>query len=61
MDAKPGKCFVNFDIHKFYQSINFGQLNSAISFAKKFTKISEDDIKIIKHTCNSVLTYNGNL
>ena len=28
---------------------------------KKFTEISEDDIKIIKHTFHSVLTYNGKL
>jgi len=59
IDNKRGKCFVNFDIQKFYLIIKIGHLNSAISFAQKFTKISEDDIKVIKHTCNSVLTYNG--
>ena len=33
-------------------------LNSALSFARKFATINDDDIRIIKHTCNSVLTYN---
>ena len=61
MDDKPVKCFVNFDILKFYPSINIGYLNNAIYFAKKLTKISEDYMKIIKHTCNSVLTYNRKL
>ena len=61
MGDKPGKCFVNFDIQKFYPTINIGHLKNAICFSEQITKISEDDIKIIKHTCNLVLTYNGKL
>ena len=32
---------------------------NAIEFARKFTEISEEDVKIITHICNSVLTYDG--
>ena len=59
INEKSKKCFVNFDIQKFYPSIKLTHLINAIEFARKFTEISEEDVKIITHTCNTVLTYDG--
>ena len=51
--------FVNFDIEKFYPSIKSNHLKSVIEFARRFTSISDEEVNIIDHTCNSILTYNG--
>ena len=61
IDEKLSKCFVNFDIQKFYLSIKLIQLKNAKEFARKFTDTSEEDTNIIIYTCNSVLTYNGKI
>ena len=59
--TKSTKCFVNFDIQKFYPSVKLKHFKNAIEFARNFTDISEDKINIINYTFNSVLTYNGKI
>ena len=58
VENKTRKCFINFDIVNFYPSINENHLTSAINFAKKYTTIEDRDIKLIKHTCKTILTFN---
>ena len=60
-DNKKDKCFINFDIKNYYPSINEKHLKNAIDFAKKYIKINDEDIKIIKHTCKSILSYDNNI
>ena len=55
---KSKKCFINFDIVNFYPSITENHLTNAINFAKKYTIIEDRDIKLIKHTCKTILTFN---
>ena len=59
IENKPNMYFVNFDIEKFYPSIKSNHLKSVIEFARRFTSISDEEVNIIDHTCNSILTYNG--
>ena len=46
---------MKFDIVEFYPSISEKLLKSALVFANKCTKISEQEIKIIINACKSVL------
>ena len=47
--------FASFDINSFYPSITKSLLSKAISFAKNFTTISDNDIDIIMHCRKSLL------
>ena len=57
---KAGKCFLKFDIVNFYQSIKDEQLSNALSFARNYIKISDDDEYIIRHSCKTLLFDNDN-
>ena len=54
---KAKKCFISFDIVNFYPSITEQHLIDAIKFANKYTTIEDRDIKLIKHTCKTILTF----
>ena len=56
---KNTKCFVNFDIVSFYPSIKEEHLIKAINFARTYTNIEDKYVNLIKHTCNTILTYNN--
>ena len=45
----------------FYPSIKQQHLNKAIQFAKNYTDIKDEDIRLIKHTCKTILTYDNNI
>ena len=47
--------FASFDIDSFYPSITESLLSKAISFAKNYTTISDEDIDIIMHCRKSLL------
>ena len=57
---KTDKCFINFDIKNYYPSITENHLENAINFAKTYVSINDEDIKMIKHTCKSILSYDNN-
>ena len=57
IECKTNKCFITFDIEKFYPSIKREHLVKAIKFARIYTTITENDMKIIEHTCISILTH----
>ena len=59
--SRANKCFVNFDILNFYSSTKHDHLKEAIKFANKYTNIREEDIKLIEHTCQIILTYDNNI
>ena len=48
--------FVQFDVVDFYPSITEALLDKALAFAALHTEISDDEISIIKHAKNSLLT-----
>ena len=52
---KHRKSFISFDIVDFYPSISEQLLDRSIAWAKQFTKITENDITVIKHTRKSLL------
>ena len=52
---KHRKSFISFDIIDFYPSISEDLLDKAITWAKRFTNISDNDITIIKHARKSLL------
>ena len=58
---KNTKCFVNFDIVSFYPSIKEEHLIKAVNFARTYTNITDNDINLIKHTCDTILTYNNKI
>ena len=47
--------FLQFDIASFYPSITIELLQKAISFAKQFTQITDDDVNIILHARKTFL------
>ena len=50
------KCkFIKFDVVNFYPSISENLLNKSLTFAKSLVKISDRDINIIRHSCQSLL------
>ena len=51
-------CFIQLDIVEFYPSITESILDTAISFAKQHTDISNENLRIIKH-CHKSLLYNN--
>ena len=59
IDNIKNKCFVNFDIINFYPSISHEHLSEAITFAKNFTEIKNEDIQLIEHTCKTIVTYDN--
>ena len=61
IENKPGKCFVSFDIVEFYPSITKAHLLSALSFAKNFLDITDNDMHIIMHSCKSLLFNDNNV
>ena len=50
-----------FDIVDFYPSINVNLLAQALSYAKKFVDISDEDIEVIMHARKSLLFENNNV
>ena len=48
-----------FDIKEFYPSISESLLKNALTFAKKYTQIKNDDFKIIQHARKSLLYCKG--
>ena len=56
MNCKTEKCFIK----NYYLSITEKHLENAVNFAKTYISISDEDIKMIKHTCKSILTYDNN-
>lgn len=59
LNNKSRHTFLSFDIVDFYPSITEHLLDDAIHWAKQFTTISDNDVKIIKHTRKSLLFSNG--
>ena len=58
---KSTKCFVNFDIQKFYTGIKLKHLKNTIVFTRKFTDINEvgnKETNIMSRSRNSVIYYN---
>ena len=50
-----------FDIVDFYSSISVNLLLQALTYAKKFVSISDEDIEVIMHTRKSLLFENNNV
>ena len=50
--------FIQLDIVAFYSSISENILDTAINFAKQYTDISDENLRIIKH-CDKSLLYNN--
>ena len=50
--------FIQLDIVEFYPSISENILDNAINFAKQYTDISDENLRIIKH-CRKSLLYNN--
>ena len=50
--------FAQLDIVEFYASISENILDTAINFAKQYTDISDENLRIIKH-CRKSLLYNN--
>ena len=55
---KSKRCFIELDIAEFYPSITESISNTAISFARQHTDISDENLRIIKHFRKS-LSYNN--
>ena len=56
---KNTKCFVKFDIVDFYPSITSKSITQALKFARKYTKISRKDERIIRHSCKTLMFHDG--
>ena len=56
INNKENKKFLKFDIVSFYPSITYTELEKALKFANQHTEITDREVKIIKHTCMSVLS-----
>ena len=61
IDNKERKCFISFDIVEFYPSIKRSLVMDALTFAKRYIAISDADVRIIMHSCQSILSYNGDI
>ena len=59
IDDKHRKSFISFDIVDFYPSITEDLLDQTIEWAKQYTEISANDIKVIKHARKSLLFHNN--
>ena len=57
IDNIKNKYFVNFDIVNFYPSIKHQHLTAVIKFAKNYTEVEIKDIKLIEHTCKTIISY----
>ena len=55
LDNKQNSEFIKFDVESFYPSITESLLDKAILFGKKHTKISQEEIEIIKTASKSIL------
>ena len=49
--------FCQFRHCQFYPSIKHEHLTESIKFAKNYTEIANKDIKLIEHTCKTIITY----
>ena len=58
-DDIPHKCFINFDIKDFYPSITKNHLIKAIEFGNKFRKLSNEEIGLLIHTCQTIVCYDN--
>ena len=58
IENKPQCLFIQLDIVEFYPSISGNILDNAINFAKQYTEISVENLRIIKH-CRKLLLYNN--
>ena len=58
LNNKKNLQFVKFDVQEFYPSITEELLRKAITFGQGYTKISEQEIRIIYHAAQSVLYHN---
>eukprot|EP00794_Sanderia_malayensis_P012450 gene12450-biopygen9924 len=56
---KQQHTFIIFDIENFYPSITEDLLKNALSFAKTYCKITDEDTNIIMHARKSILFNNG--
>ena len=59
LSDKSKLTFYQFDICKFYLSISEKLIKKAIEFARKYIHISEEDEKLIIHTCKSFIYNKG--
>lgn len=59
IDEKNSHTFISFDVVEFYPSITEPLLKQAISFAKQFIHISQEDEDIIMHARRSLLFGDG--
>ena len=55
IENKKNCAFIQLDIKDFYPSVTEKILDNAIEFAKEYTTIVDDDIRIIKHCRKSLL------
>ena len=53
--------FIKFDIVNFYPSITKEIMIKALDFSKQFIDINEEDMKIIIHSCKTILSYDGDI
>lgn len=56
---KSESFFICFDVTEFYPSITEGTLKDALTFASRFTNISDNDIEIVLHARKSLLFHNN--
>ena len=59
LSEKESRKFIQFDIDNFYPSISEELINKAITWASQYVDISEEDKKLIFHTCKTLLYHNG--
>ena len=59
LNEKEKRKFIQFDIDNFYPSISEELIEKAITWASQYTHISEEDRKLIFHTCKTLLYHNG--
>ena len=54
------KCsFIKFEVDNFYPSITQTLFDKSVQFAKQYTVITEDDLKIIQQARKTLLYHNG--
>ena len=61
IEQKNQKCFITFDVVNFYPGIKYHYLIKAINFASTYADTEDKDIKLIEHTCTTILNYNNKI
>ena len=56
---KKRKCFIKFDIVNFYPSITSKNITDALKFARKHTKVTKEEERIIRHSCKTLMFHNN--